>query len=317
MYELAFVDDDTSELMLRDAKEAGFETVRFWCFCGTDENKLRFLVNTARKYSLKLIPVLADRWSYNQNFIIDSQWYKEGYKEKYLPFVLNLTEKFKDTEEVLLWELINEPTAEKFEYIYNFVNDVTKKIKVVNTKHLLSLGTIGGIGDKFGGQFSRFDSSLFEKLYSIKRLDAISIHDYSHDATLSDRIEIHFYFSGKEGVAKFFNMLNKPFAYLRNLWDKFCLKNFNKIISNPISVRWLWRYYIKKNLEIAKRLGKPVYIGEIGYKNFNGDFRKKLIEYDRARYKEAGVSGYLLWSFEAQGKSKDGHGYGFNKNIFD
>lgn len=317
MYELAFVDDITSDLMLCDAKEAGFESVRFWCFSGVSKDKLAFLISSAKKYSLKLIPVLADRWSYNQNFIIDSKWYIEGYKKEYLPFVLSVAKRFKDEDEILIWELINEPSADSFEYIYNFAIDLTMKIKEVNTKHLISIGTIGGIGDKFGGQFSRFDSSLFEKLYLIEGLDVISIHDYSYDATLLDRIEIHFYFSGKENIAKIFKMLNKPFAVLRNIWDKFCLQNFGEIVSNPVSVRWIWRHFIKKNLAVAKKLGKPVYIGEIGYKNFNGNFKKKLIEYDRKRYEKAGVNGYLLWSFESQGKSKDGHGYGFNMRIFE
>ncbi|MBX7045509.1 MAG: cellulase family glycosylhydrolase [Ignavibacteria bacterium] len=315
MYELAFVDDETSELMLRDAAKAGFETVRFWCFYGVQDSKLQFIISSAKKYNLKLIPVLADRWGYNQSFIIDSEWYKENYKKEYLPFVLNLTGKFKNSEEILLWELINEPASEKFEYIYNFVKDTAKKIKKVNSRHAISLGTIGGIGDKFGSHFSRFNSSLFEKLYSIDELDAISIHDYSYDAALLDRIEIHYYFSGKEKQAKMFKALNSPVAAIRNLWDRFCIKIFGKIFSNPVSVRWLWGYYIRKNIASAKKLGKPVYIGEIGYKAGSGKFRKDLIEYDRKRYSKAGVSGYMLWSFEAQGKSKDGHGYGFSENF--
>lgn len=311
MYELAFVDDETSDLMLRDAKEYGFGTVRFWCFHTVSIKKVEHVISCAKKYSLKLIPVLADRWSYNQKFSINSEWYINGYKEIYLPHVLSLLRHFKNSEEIIVWELINEPETEKFEYLYNFCLDATKKIKEVNKNHFISIGTIGGIGDKFGSQFSRFNSTLFEKLYSIKGLDIVSIHDYSYDSTLFDRLEIHFYFKGKPGIAKFFNVLNKPFVWIRSLWDYFCLQSFNKIISNPISVRWLWRYNIKKNIESAKSLNKQVYIGEIGYKSYNGNFRKELIKYDRIRYFNEGVSGYLLWSFEAQGKSKDGHGYGF------
>ena len=311
MYELACVDDNTSELMLRDAKAYGFDTVRFWCFHPTSTEKLGHIVSCSKKYSLKLIPVLADRWNYNQKFEINSEWYIQGYKKIYLPYVLNLLEHFKECKEILIWELINEPETEKFEYLYNFVSDVTQKIKEVNENHLISIGTIGGIGDKFGSELSRFNSSLFEKLYSIKGLDAVSIHDYSYDVTLLDRIEIHFYFKGKENIAKIFNKLNKPFVWVRGLWDYFCLQNFNKIISNPLSVRWLWRHYIRKNIETAKSLSKQIYIGEIGYKNYNGNFRKNLIKADRIKYFEKGIRGYLLWSFEAQGKSKDGHGYGF------
>jgi hypothetical protein len=314
MYELACVDNTTSELMLRDAKDYGFDTVRFWCFYPTSTEKLEHLISCAKKYSLKLIPVLADRWNYNQKFEINSAWYNDGYKHKYLPYVLNLTERLKDCEEILIWELINEPETKKFEYLYNFVSDVTKKIKETNSNHLISIGTIGGIGDKFGSHFSRFYSTLFEKLYSIKGLDIVSIHDYSYDATLLDRIEIHFHFKGKAGAAKFFNMLNKPIVWIRGLWDYFCLQNFNRIISNPLSVRWLWRHYIKKNIETAMSLNKQVYIGEIGYKSYNGNFRKNLIKHDRIRYFNEGVSGFLLWSFEAQGKSKDGQGYGFGNN---
>lgn len=311
MYELAKVDNTTSELMLRDAKAYGFDTVRFWCFYPTPAEKLQFLISCAKKYSLKLIPVLADRWNYNQKFEINSEWYKNGYEGIYLPYVLNLISQFKHCEEILIWELINEPETKKFEYLCNFVSDVTKKIKEVNSNHFISIGTIGGIGDKFGSQFSRFNSSLFEKLYSIKGLDIVSIHDYSYDATLLDRIEIHFYFKGKENVAKFFNTLNKPFVWIRGLWDYFCLQNFNKIVSNPLSVRWFWRHQIKKNIETANSLNKQIYIGEIGYKSYNGNFRKNLIKHDRIRYNTEGVNGYLLWSYEAKGKSKDGHGYGF------
>lgn len=311
MYELAFVNDETSELMLRDAKEYGFEAVRFWCFFPTSIEKIEKLISSAKKYSVKLIPVLADRWNYNQKFAINSEWYIKGYKENYLPYVLELAKYFKNAEEILIWELINEPETEKFEYLYNFCLDVTQKIKEVNNNHLISIGTIGGIGDKFGNQFSRFNSSLFGKLYSIKGLDIVSLHDYSYDSTLFDRVEIYFYFSGKQNFAKFLNTLNKPLVIIRNFWDKFCLKNFGRIISNPLSVRWLWRHFIKKNIATAKRLNKPVYIGEIGYKSFNGNFRKELIKFERDRYFKEGVSGYLLWSFEAQGKSKDGHGYGF------
>jgi len=313
MYELACVDDRTSDLMLCHAKQAGFDTIRFWCFHKTPISKLENLVSSAKKYSLKLIPVLADRWKYNQDFEISSDWYLKGYKEVYFPYVLSMTSHFKNSDEILIWELINEPETERFELLYNFTGDVTQEIKQVNKKHLISIGTIGGIGDKFGGHFSRFNSSLFEKLYSIPGLDIISIHDYSYDATILDRIEIMLHFKGNGDLAKFFNSLNIPFASLRNAWDKFCSKNFDSIISNPVSVRWLWRHYINKNIAIAKKLGKPIYIGEIGYKKSNGKFRKDLIEHDKKRYFKSGVNGFLLWSFEAQGKSKDGHGYGFSK----
>ncbi|MBK8549864.1 MAG: cellulase family glycosylhydrolase [Ignavibacteria bacterium] len=98
---------------------------------------------------------------------------------------------FKYREEILLWELINEPSTDSFEDIYNFSKTASEFIKSKDPNHLISIGTIGGIGDKFGNFFSRFNINNFEKLYSINTLDAVSIHDYSFSSTLFERLDIY------------------------------------------------------------------------------------------------------------------------------
>lgn len=68
------------------------------------------------------------------------------------------------------------------------------------------------------------------------------------------------------------------------------------------------------NLSSAKKLNKPVYIGEVGFKKSLKEMRKIILNKELKEYFAAGISGVLLWSFESQGKSMDGHDYGFNKN---
>ena len=63
-----------------------------------------------------------------------------------------------------------------------------------------------------------------------------------------------------------------------------------------------------------KKLNKPVYIGEIGFKKNMGGYRKIIIEREYKKYFKSGVSGILLWSFEAEDRSKDGHDYGFDES---
>jgi hypothetical protein len=71
--------------------------------------------------------------------------------------------------------------------------------------------------------------------------------------------------------------------------------------------------YIDRNIVMANELKKPIYLGEIGYKNNLKLDRKKIIDGEMERYFKKGIDGLLLWSFEAQGWSKDGHNYGFSK----
>ncbi|MBK7253732.1 MAG: hypothetical protein IPI04_07375 [Ignavibacteria bacterium] len=41
------------------------------------------------------------------------------------------------------------------------------------------------------------------------------------------------------------------------------------------------------------------------------EYRKLILEQELKRYFNEGIAGVLLWSFESQGKSVDGHDYGF------
>ena len=311
MYELANVDSATSEAMLKDAVSEGFSVLRFWAFEPLEKNKLKEICDISKELNLKVIPVLADTWGYLQNYKIDDEWYRTGYKKNYLNYVKDITTAFKDRDEIILWELINEPVNNSFSEMYNFTEDASKTIKESDPNHLISIGTIGGIGDKFGDQFSRFNVANFEKLYSIKTLDVISIHDYSFNSTIPERLDILYRLKGKSNSADYFRKIDSMINSVPQSVDKFTLDKFKRTYDFPLSLRYIWNSYNKKNIQIAKKLNKPIYIGEVGFKKSMKEYRKLILEQELKRYFNEGIAGVLLWSFESQGKSVDGHDYGF------
>lgn len=314
MYELANVDSSIAYSMLQDASNEGFSVVRFWAFEPADKFKLKYIFDISNELNLKLIPVLADTWGYLQNYKIDSQWYKVGYKKNYLKYIRDISHEFKNRTEILIWELINEPVTESFSDIYDFAKESSAVLKQSSPEHLISIGTIGGVGDKFGNFFSRFNESNFDKLYSLNSLDAVSLHDYSFNSTLFERLDILYRLSGKNKISDIFNNIDKVINFVPDKIDKLTIDKYGKTFDFPLTLRKLWRNLNAKNIASAKKLNKPVYVGETGYKKNLNNYRIKILELELAKYFNEGISGVLLWSFESQGKSLDGHDYGFNKS---
>lgn len=314
VYELANLESGITKKVIDDSASAGFTALRFWLFENKpiDEQikKLNEICDMAASHGIKLIVSLADKWGYLQNYKIDEAWYKGGYRNEYLNYVKTITGEFKHRSEIMIWELINEPETDHFKVFYDFAKVSSEEIKSVNENHLLSVGTVGGVGDKFGTYFSVFNKSIFRKLYSLSSLDAVSLHDYSYDSGLFERLDILYRFKGElkkaERYSRLGNSIEKPFAGI----DRYFLKK-GKLFRFPLTLRWIWNIYNSRDVSFAGNIGKPVYIGEIGFKNIPGRDRVKIMDLDISHKFESGVGGIMLWSFEAQGWNKDGHDYGF------
>jgi len=314
VYELANVDSEITQKIIEDSAAMGFKVLRFWLFQNKETSiqikKLNEICDLVNPLGIKLVVSLSDKWGYLQNYKIDEDWYKTGYKGEYLDYITSVTRECRTRDEVMIWELINEPETDKFETIYDFVKHTSEEVKQVNTEHLISLGTVGGVGDKFGGYLSIFNSNNFEKLYSLPSLDAISIHDYSYDSSIFERLDMYYRFKGRHTRAKWFGKIDKTIDILFDRIDNRYL-NSGKIIHVPLTLRDFWNRRNKRNIRFAKETGKPLYIGEAGFKAGMKRDRKRILELDIEEKFKMGFSGYILWSFEAQGRSKDGHGYGF------
>lgn len=316
VYELASLESSITKQVIDDSAEAGFKALRFWLFenktLAEQIKKLHEICDAVKPYGIKLIISLADKWGYLQNYKIDEKWYINGYRNEYLKYVTAVTGEFKERSEIMIWELINEPETDNFNVFYEFAKAVSEEIKKVDENHLLSVGTVGGVGDKFGSYLSVFNKSNFKKLYSLNSLDAVSLHDYSYDSGVFERLDILYRFKGELKKAERYSAIGKaiekPFAGL----DGYYLKK-GKLIRFPLTLRWLWNIYNNRDTGFAKTISKPVYIGEIGFKNIPGRNRVKIMEIDIKNKFESGIDGIMLWSFEAQGWNKDGHDYGFGQ----
>lgn len=314
VYEIANLESEITRNIIDDSAEAGFKVLRFWLFQNKETalivNKLNEICDMVKPYGMKLIVSLSDKWGYLQNYKINEAWYEGGYKSGYLDYVKTVTGECKDRDEIMIWELINEPEADSFSAFYNFAKHVSEEIRSADPNHLLSTGTVGGVGDKFGSYFSVFKKSNFRSLYSLPSLDAVSIHDYSYDSGIFERLDVLNRFTGNEKRAKMYGSISDvvevPFKKIDTMF-----LNRDKLVHIPLTLRGVWNSYNKVDLKFAKSINKPLYIGEVGFKATHGVNRKKILELDIEQKFSMGVSGYVLWSFEARGWNKDGHSYGF------
>jgi endo-1,4-beta-mannosidase len=76
-------------------------------------------------------------------------------------------------------------------------------------------------------------------------------------------------------------------------------------------MRHVWDRYNRKDIEFARSIGKPLYAGEVGFKAIAKRDRAQILRLDIKEKFSLGASGYVLWSFQAQGWNNDGHDYGF------
>src|SRR5690349_17792718 len=90
VYELANLDTGITNRIIEDAAEFGFTALRFWLFenkpVGDQIKKLNEICDAVRPYGIKLIVSLADKWGYLQNYKIDEEWYKGGFRNGYLKY---------------------------------------------------------------------------------------------------------------------------------------------------------------------------------------------------------------------------------------
>jgi mannan endo-1,4-beta-mannosidase len=153
------------------------------------------LVRFATRNHLRLIPVLADQWSYCEPPFKTASWYAWGYRHRALPgelvqyrrFVRQVVHRYRKAPAIMMWELVNEPEISwgvhqpmndprAFRILYRFTADMAGLIKRSDPNHLVSLGTRGiyPIRNKAG-----LSAADYARINGIHTIDACSYHDYS------------------------------------------------------------------------------------------------------------------------------------------
>lgn len=185
----------------RGLRELGVNAVRFFAFQsyaggGTDLVAIQRVVNAARDYNIRVIPVLGNHFadcdyypSYAQSlsFIKDTEWYDTGYRARqsgytlsYRDYVRLIVSTFKDNPAILMWQLMNEAQVSDLSdgdgaILRGFVTDVSGLIKSIDPNHLVSAGTHATGQPGTQGPSNR-------ALHEIAGVDLVEAHDYGYDS---------------------------------------------------------------------------------------------------------------------------------------
>jgi mannan endo-1,4-beta-mannosidase len=162
----------------------GITTVRFWLFqdftkSGDDLSRLDYVIATAEKYNIKLIPVFENHWhDCTEGGVKSSNWYTNGYKAPYGEYPLNLKDyiskvvpRYKDKSTILAWEIMNEANTKDADALYSFAQDVSQHVKSLDSKHLVSVGVSG----------TRESAADYKRLSEINTVDILDYHDYDSE----------------------------------------------------------------------------------------------------------------------------------------
>lgn len=182
-------------------QQHGYSAVRFWAFQSYVKNALSpdwsgidRLITEAKKYNLKLLPVLENTWTACSSGPqrTDASWYISGYKSPYGSYALSYVDwvklivgRYKNEPTIMAWTLMNEaednesissswtPSGGVSTGMYNFARDMSALIKSIDSNHLVTLGTLtGNVGGGIHG-------AAYAYIHKLPTIDFIDAHDYS------------------------------------------------------------------------------------------------------------------------------------------
>ena len=99
-------------------------------------------------------------------------WYKTGYKQKYIPWLETVVTRFKDSKAIGMWELINEPGEATDTVMRAFFDDAAAHVKAIDKVHLVLSGSqaeyVHGTSD-------------YAYVHGGPNIDVASLHEYDYD----------------------------------------------------------------------------------------------------------------------------------------
>jgi hypothetical protein len=163
--------EDRAEEVIAFLAQAGVQVIRVWVqpWCSLD--RVERMLDLGSKYNVRFILTLQDFYG-NE----DGWWFKEKYKTIDLPHIRSIVPLFADRPEIVMWELMNEPTCPWrdanpacWEALYHWAQETSQEVKRLDPNHLVSVGT----------QRAGFDEQAieaFRRIHALDTIDAISVH---------------------------------------------------------------------------------------------------------------------------------------------
>lgn len=240
-----FFPETEAEKIVSFLADHGVQVIRVWTEPWCDLERVARLVDLVGKYDIRLILTLQNFFGHK-----DGWWFKGKVESIDLPHIRNIVPLLADRPEILMWELMNEPTCPAedanpscWNAFVRWAELASGEIKRLDPNHLVAVGT----------QHAGFDDQALDAFRRVHALDTIDI----------------------------------------------------------ISVHWNIGGTPQKELDIARELGKPLYLGETYMVAYDKDChllsddilerRAQAVAHDIERSRELGIDGYLLWQYVHDG----------------
>lgn len=130
------------------------------------------IMTMAQRHHVRIVPVLVNGVEGCGQHVKDDAWFRAGYKEDLLPWVSKIVPRYRKSEALAYWEIINEPATHNGNLLRSFFDVVGGRIKTLDSAHLISSGMSAPYfsGDKEGRQWQIASAS--------SAIDITSIHVY-------------------------------------------------------------------------------------------------------------------------------------------
>src|SRR5579885_616185 len=172
-------DEDRASYM-KDIRSKGMNVVRCWAFPvldrnGQDLSAFDTILHLAGQ-DIVVYPTFENEWpnSDGMTHVKSTEWYKQGYKVTYRPYVLLMAERYKGDPRIFAFQLINEAQCDDPEALYEFTKDMVRSIKAIDRDRLVTLGTIGSGQPGTAGEY-------YARL--MKLCDFGDVHLYANNGT--------------------------------------------------------------------------------------------------------------------------------------
>ena len=101
-----FLDDQIEPIIAYLAQTQGVNVIRLFFTPGQSLDRLQLLLDLGQRYNVRYIVALQ-----NYHYHKSQSWFAERYKEEDLPHLRATVARFRDRPEILMWELMNEPSC--------------------------------------------------------------------------------------------------------------------------------------------------------------------------------------------------------------
>lgn len=163
--------EDRMEEVISVLAAGGVEVIRVWVEPRFDLDRVERMLDLGRQYNIRFILTLQDFFGQQ-----DGWWFKAKYKTVDMPHIRQIVPRFAQRPEVLMWELMNEPTCPAedadracWEALYRWAEVTSQVVKGLDPYHLISVGT----------QRAGFDEraiDAFRNIHALDTIDIVSVH---------------------------------------------------------------------------------------------------------------------------------------------